>query len=118
MTRGDFLVALLSVGALPWLYARHWQSEPARFALVQGARAASRQFPLAEAGRHAVEGPLGRTIVEIRDGQARIAASPCRNQRCVQAGWLSRSGAAAACVPNRVSLRITGPDGTYDSIHY
>jgi hypothetical protein len=55
-----------------------------------------------------VSGPLGDTVVEIRDGRARIARSPCPGQDCVRAGWIHGAGAASACLPNRVSVRIEG----------
>ncbi len=55
-----------------------------------------------------VTGPLGTSVILIRDGRARIASAPCPGQICVARGWLSRSGDVAACVPNRTLLRLTG----------
>jgi hypothetical protein len=53
-----------------------------------------------------VSGPLGDTLIEIGDGGARIASSPCVNQTCVSAGRLRSPGQWAACLPNRVMLYI------------
>ncbi|MDA0333553.1 MAG: NusG domain II-containing protein [bacterium] len=55
-----------------------------------------------------VTGPLGTSVILIRDGQARIASAPCSGQFCVARGWLRKSGDIAACVPNRTVLRLTG----------
>jgi hypothetical protein len=55
-----------------------------------------------------VPGPLGDTVVVVRDGSAWIAASPCANQVCVAAGALRRPGQWAACLPNQTVLLIEG----------
>ncbi|MCC6345608.1 MAG: NusG domain II-containing protein [Nitrospirales bacterium] len=56
-----------------------------------------------------VEGPLGRTVIEVKEGRARIKDSPCRNRICMHQGWI-RSG-AVVCLPNRVMIRVTGTAG-------
>lgn len=119
MTRGDFLVALLSLGALPMVYRAQWgRGGEAAFALVRTADATPSRLPLDQSGRHVVPGPLGETIIEIEQGRARIAASPCTNQSCVRAGWIEHTGAATACIPNRISLRIDGHGPGFDTLHY
>ncbi|MDR1177021.1 MAG: NusG domain II-containing protein [Treponema sp.] len=61
-----------------------------------------------EALRVSVQGPLGDTVLEINDGQARIISSPCLNQTCVAAGAIHRRGAFIACLPNRVMVSVEG----------
>jgi hypothetical protein len=48
------------------------------------------------------------TTIEIssRRTGAVYVHSDCRDQICVNAGWLDRGGEWAACLPNRVILRI------------
>ncbi|MDR2479428.1 MAG: NusG domain II-containing protein [Treponema sp.] len=58
-----------------------------------------------------VSGPLGVTLVEIRNGAARVVSSPCANQTCIAAGSIRSYGQWAACLPNRVMLYIGGPAG-------
>jgi hypothetical protein len=55
-----------------------------------------------------VKGPLGDTVVRIRDNRAWVKSSPCENQNCVAAGFISRQGQWAACLPNNVLLMILG----------
>ncbi|TSA21399.1 MAG: hypothetical protein D4R70_03775 [Betaproteobacteria bacterium] len=62
-----------------------------------------------------VPGPLGITVVEVRDGRVRVASDPSPRQLCVRQGWLG-AGEAALCLPNRVSVewgRLA-----YDSLGY
>lgn len=53
-------------------------------------------------------GPLGDTVVEIGDGSVRFTESPCRDKICIAAGALAEAGQWAACLPNRVFIRVTG----------
>ncbi len=51
-----------------------------------------------------VEGPEGRTVVEIKDHRVRVTESPCHNKLCIKQGW-SESG-AIVCLPNKVVVAI------------
>ncbi|MDR1253243.1 MAG: NusG domain II-containing protein [Treponema sp.] len=63
-------------------------------------------FPRDAAETVTVAGPLGETIVEIKNGTARILSSPCTNQTCVAAGIIHSPGQWTACLPNRVMAFI------------
>ncbi|MSR84192.1 MAG: NusG domain II-containing protein [Candidatus Latescibacteria bacterium] len=63
-----------------------------------------------------LDGPLGRSRVEIAGQGARIATSPCPEQRCVLQGWIRRQGEVAACLPNHLVLRIEGGSETVDAL--
>jgi len=55
-----------------------------------------------------VEGPLGITQVEVKGGRARILRSPCKNKVCIKTGYIQYADRLAACIPNRVVVRILG----------
>jgi hypothetical protein len=59
----------------------------------------------------AIPGPLGDTVVEIRDGRAKVLSSPCHNQTCVAAGSIRSHGQWVACLPNRVMVSVGGGSG-------
>lgn len=59
-----------------------------------------------------IQGALGVTVVEIHDGAAHVADSPCENKTCVAAPPISRKGEWTACLPNKVMLRIDAADGS------
>jgi hypothetical protein len=65
-------------------------------------------FPLNSAETISVKGPLGDTVIEIREGRASFLSSPCANQICVAAGHVHRQGQWTACLPNKVFLYIEG----------
>ena len=55
-----------------------------------------------------IPGPLGNTVVEMRDRQVRVRSSPCDNQTCVAAGIIQKQGQWIACLPNKVLVSIEG----------
>ncbi|MDR3138813.1 MAG: NusG domain II-containing protein [Treponema sp.] len=67
-------------------------------------------FPRDAAETVAVPGPLGDTVVELRDGSARVIASPCANQTCIAAGAVRSHGQWIACLPNRVLVSVAAGD--------
>lgn len=65
-------------------------------------------YPLDKDRAVDVRGPLGVTRILIESGHARIADSPCPDKLCVHMGRLAGPGQWAACLPNRVFVRIGG----------
>jgi hypothetical protein len=65
-------------------------------------------FPLDAQETLSVPGPLGDTLVEIRQGKAHILSSPCTNQNCIAAGFIRARGQWIACLPNGVMVSVEG----------
>jgi hypothetical protein len=61
-----------------------------------------------------VEGPLGKTVVEIRNHKVRVTESPCHNKLCIKQGWIE-SG-SIICLPNRVVVIIGNHEDESDKI--
>lgn len=62
-----------------------------------------------------IQGPLGISRIEIRDGRVRVADDPGPRQLCVRQGWIPPGG-AAVCLPNRVSVENAAAG--YDTLNY
>jgi hypothetical protein len=76
-------------------------------------------FPLDSDRTVAVPGPLGDTVVQIRQGQARVLSSPCPEKICVRSGAIARPGQWIACLPNRVFIDIqAGPRDAVDAYSF
>lgn len=121
MTRGDILVLLVAAALIGALYARHWQAPSAASAIeLRSGNEAPQRYALNQNRTLSVQGALGESVLELRDGRVRFRSGPCRNQVCVHSGWLEHGGDAAACLPNRVSLRLLGgsQEQAVDGISY
>ncbi|MBK8162025.1 MAG: NusG domain II-containing protein [Gammaproteobacteria bacterium] len=119
MTRADYLVLAGALLLLPWLYASFWHrggaGEEVRIVGIGGEETIA---SLREDRELRVQGPLGTSVIEIRDGKARFVSSPCHGQHCVHAGWLHLGGEFTACLPNRISLAVIGRELRYDTINF
>ena len=65
-------------------------------------------YPLTIEQELAVAGPLGVSRVHLGADGVRFLSSPCPLQLCVKSGTLARPGSLAACLPNRVAVRVVG----------
>ncbi len=121
MTCADKLALAASLLILMAVYAVCWSgSGPADEVMITAA-GRTQTFPLSRDRRITVQGRLGKSIIEIRHGRVRFIASPCSGKVCIHAGWLSRAGATAACVPNGLIISVAGNDTAevrYDAINF
>jgi hypothetical protein len=119
MTRADIIVVACALLLLPYLYFKYWHrgSEGEEVRIVDG-NGHETVASLRENRQFKISGPVGTSIIEIRDGKVRFDSSPCRGQQCVHAGWLHFGGEFTACLPNRISVAVVGPELRYDTINF
>ena len=102
------------------LYSIFWfdgsQQGKAETLLVQFADNSPAEYSLNEDKTIQLEGKIGSSLIEIKQGKARFIHSSCRNQLCVFHGWLSVAGDSTACLPNRISISLKGTISDYDAI--
>lgn len=53
-----------------------------------------------------ISGPIGKTIVRLERGRARVESSPCPNKICTHMGPVGREGGLIVCVPNKVIVTV------------
>ena len=118
-TRADIVVICCALMILPLLYLQFWgngsQGETAR---IQVAGHKPLLISLQHPQRYTIKGPLGDSIIEVNDGRIRFVSSPCRNKMCVHSGWLQHDADFAACLPNLISITVSGRNPRFDSINF
>ena len=115
---GDIGVLLAGTGCVAALTLWSWGGAQGDTAVIRAAGQVVETTALIRAQTFSINGPLGITQVEIQPGRARIARDPSPRQLCVKQGWLTRSGQAALCLPNQVSLEIRGRNTAHDTLGY
>ncbi|MDP5238645.1 NusG domain II-containing protein [Uliginosibacterium sp. 31-16] len=115
---GDYAVVLAAIAATLAAGLSLWGPDLPTTAVIRAAGQTVASLPLDRPGVFDVKGPLGTTHIEVQPGRARVASDPGPRQYCVKQGWLTRSGAAAICAPNEVSLQLQGRREAYDSMSY
>ena len=119
ITRADWLVLACALLLLPLLYAHYW-SEAGTAIRVRIAASGQPEIelPLDTPRRIEVHGPLGDSVVEIKNGRVRFVSSSCRGLFCVFLGWLAFVGVFAACLPFGALVSIEGALARFDSINF
>ena len=115
---GDWLTFLLGSIFVVLLAFILWSGDLADKAIIRGGGKIFREVPLSRDQKIEVPGPLGISIIAIQNRKARIASDPSPRQYCVRQGWLQQAGEIALCLPNQVSVELTGSRKKYDSLNY
>lgn len=64
-------------------------------------------------GIYKIQGSLGITTFEVKNGKIRILDSPCPEKRCVAQGWSS----PLVCLPNNVIISLeNSAAGEFDAV--
>lgn len=118
ITRADYVVLAAATVLVGTLYST-WSASGGDASVVRvGVTGQTEQVLELTANQTlTLHGPLGDSVIEIKDGRARFTRSPCDNKQCIHSGWLGHAGDFAACLPNRVTLFIAGSD-TFDAINF
>ena len=72
------------------------------------------RYSLSVDGTYTING--GTNTIEIKDGKVRMAEAECPNHLCVKQGWIGYGGQSIVCLPNELSVTITGTEDTADFI--
>ena len=59
-------------------------------------------------GIYKIEGINGQVELEINAKSARIHSSSCKHKTCVGMGEIKKSGENLVCIPNRISISVSG----------
>lgn len=115
---GDWLVLLLGCISVVLLTLKLWSGDLADKAVIRSGGKIFKEVPLTHNQQIEVPGPLGISVIAIQNRKVRITSDPSPRQYCVRQGWLQQSGEIAICLPNEVSVELTGSRKKYDSLNY
>ncbi|OFZ66157.1 MAG: hypothetical protein A2V79_06585 [Betaproteobacteria bacterium RBG_16_56_24] len=115
---GDWLTLVLGSVCVMLLTLTLWSGDLADKAIIRSGGKIIREAPLSRDLQIEVPGPLGISVISIKQRKARITSDPSPRQYCVRQGWLQQAGEIALCLPNQVSVELVGSKRIYDSLNY
>lgn len=115
---GDWLVAALAALFTAGLFFHAWTKPAGSSVIVRAQGEVMVRAGLESDAEYDVQGTLGISRIEVRQGRARVVEDPGPKQICVKQGWVSRAGEAALCLANQVSLEIGGANKAFDTVSY
>jgi len=116
---GDRLILLLALCVVAGLYWQFWgpSDNGDQASILVGGHLWSK-VDLYQNRVIKVQGKIGISELEVKDGKIRFLSSPCDTKLCVHHGWIQHTGEIIACVPNTVSVRILGSDPRFDAMNF
>ncbi len=61
---------------------------------------------------------VGDCVLSVEEGKIRFVSSNCPDKLCVKSGYLSKNGDTAACLPNKVVVKIENKKEKLDAVAY
>ena len=115
---GDWLTLVIGSVCVILLAMKLWSGDLADKAVIRSGGKVFREVTLSKDQKIDVPGPLGICVIAIQNRRVRFASDPSPRQYCVRQGWLQQAGEIALCLPNQVSVELTGSHKRYDSLSY
>jgi hypothetical protein len=121
-TRWSWLDLFIATGivlfSLYWLVSRDETQGALKTAVVYKDGVVIERLSLAAVEeRHIDLRPHGiAMVVSVSQGRVRVLSSSCKQQICVRKGWVGRAQDPIICIPNKITIEVTGTDSDYDAI--
>ena len=113
----DVLIAVCIVlFGVYWMMGRTDTGAAARRVLIHKDGAVIASASLMDEGRIDLSAHGVPMVVEVRGGRVRVLSSSCKQQVCVRKGWTAQAHDPIICLPNRITIEVTGTDPRYDAI--
>lgn len=114
----DLLLLLIVLPLLATLTIQTWSDVPADMVNIRDHTGKNLQISLHDNQTLQINGRLGISTLQIDGGRIRFIDSPCTKKICIHSGWLKYNGEVTACLPNRISIRLTSTGAGFDSINF
>ncbi len=100
------LVGMLVIAVFLFYWIPKWVGAGGTDVEVRSGEAVAGRYSLDRDRTVEVTGPLGKTVLRIEGGKARIVGAPCPHKTCMNSGAVGRQGGIIVCVPNRVVVTV------------
>lgn len=118
LTLADGIVVALGAMLVVSLYVILWTPSGDATTAVIAAPGQTTTVELGGEGELDATGAIGTSTIRWDQRGIRFLRSPCKAQHCVHAGWLSRAGQVAACLPNGIIIELRSGGSRYDAIAF
>lgn len=125
LKKGDFLIAIILLLLIAGSFFgmklyRHLGADAGRIALIiQDGKVLStiNLEAVSTPESFNVDGKFKHVIL-MEHGRIRFSEADCPDEVCVKIGWMKEPGEIAACVPDRIIIKVVGRNGNVDTVSY
>ena len=73
------------------------------------------RYPIAVDRDAVIDGAIGKLVLRIQNGTARIVEATCPGKICIATGAIRLPSQEIVCVPNRVMVTVSSSHSDYDA---
>lgn len=119
MKAGDWLILFVCLLLIPlaWLLTMHKSDATTAIEITAGNHSPV-VYSIKTNQQISVNGEIGQSVIEIRQGKVRFTDSPCSSKACILSGWHQNSGDHIACLPNKVGISLLSQNDRFDGINF
>lgn len=110
MTFLDGLIVLSLLAGVGFSFFFASQKKAGNLVMVEQYGKVVFSAPLDSDREETFNGPVGETIMVIRNREVFIRKSDCPRKICMRMGHIHRTGDVIACVPNHILIRVAGEE--------
>lgn len=107
------IIAVLAVGVVLMFVLRGRNTEGS-YVVVMFQNEEKARYSLASDGVYDIND--GKNVIEILDGKVRMLEADCHDRYCVRQGWIGYDGQSIICLPNMITVMVTGGDRAVDFV--
>lgn len=125
LKKGDCILAIILVllaaaGFCSLAAFKNYQGERERIAVIIRDGEVLRSIDLRAVEREEtikLDGQY-KHVVLVEPGRIRFSEADCPDRICVRTGWLQDAGDTAACLPDKLIIKIQGRGNSVDTVAY
>jgi hypothetical protein len=73
------------------------------------------RYPLSKNRDVTIDGAIGKLVLRIENGSARLVSATCPGKICISAGAIRRPSQEIVCLPNRVMITVSASNSEFDA---
>lgn len=122
MKKSDFVLAACLLAAGIGMFVLFGGTGAGAYVEIYSGGALYGKYPLHEDRTVTVVSAFGQNTVEIKNGEAFVSDSSCKDRLEMKTGAIKKGGESLVCLPNRLVVSVIGQKGggkgSVDSVSY
>ena len=107
------IIAVLMTGVV-LLFVLRGRNKEGSYVVVMFQNEEKARYSLALDGVYDIND--GKNVIEILDGKVRMHDADCPDRYCVRQGWIEYDGQSIICLPNMITVMVSGGYRTVDFV--
>ena len=114
LVRDTLLIFTLLLIGIILLFVLRGQSNEGSYVIIMYQNEEKARFSLTSDGIYDINN--GKNKIEILGGKVRMTYADCPDELCIRQGWIEYDGQSIICLPNKITVMVSGGDSLVDFV--